>query len=373
VPSTSSASQGATSATPLATPSPAPSSAPSVYTQNIANTAGWIASSAQLSDGALTDSSTHISPYFGNRAAIGLAIAGGHNAAVRKWMAWYVAHLNSADVWGTSGTVYDYTVSAAGAETSTNTSDSTDSYAATFLSLALAFYRTNDASAQQYVLSLRPQLDSVANVIVNGQQPDGLTWARPDYHIKYLMDNTEVYAGLSDYATLLATGFNDQATSAAFTARAQRTASAIEAQLWSPSDNEYYNYVGEAGFKQPVDWTNYYSSAGELFPILYGLITPASSRAQSLYSRFNSTFSTWAQLEKPDKYPWALVSTVAALMNDATRANSYVSAVDSQYASRGYPYPWYDAEGGWFVETNALLSSSNSASKRRVIASFSHH
>jgi hypothetical protein len=348
-----------------ASPTPVPSAAvTSNYRQNAAQSASWIAASTQLPDGAIRDSSTHISPYFANRAAIGMVLAGGHTAAVQSWMSWYLAHLNLTDMWGTSGTIYDYSVNAQGTESSLNQADSTDAYAATFLSLANAFYNSGDPTAQAYVISVRPQLDAVASVILSGQQSDGLTWARPDYHIKYLMDNVEVYAGLRDYASLLSRAFGDDANSRAVSSRAAQVASGLESEMWNAGGNQYYNYVGEAGFKSPTDWTNYYSSASELFPVLYGLISPSSARAQSLYAQFNSAFSAWAQLEKPDKYPWALVSTVAALMSDTGRASAYVANVDSQYASRGFPYPWYDAEAGWFVQTNTLLASSVTASGR---------
>jgi hypothetical protein len=354
-----------------ASPTPATTAAPGAalpnYAANVASTAAWIAADAQLPDGAIVDSGTQISPYFANRAAIGLALAGGHTTAVQAWMQWYIAHLNATDVWGGSGTIYDYTV-AGGVETSTGTADSTDAYAGTFLSLASTFYQTGGATAQTYVRSIRAQLAQVAGVLTTGQQTDGLTWALPTYQIKYLMDNCEVYAGLRDYGTLLA-ALGDTADAATFAARAQASANGISSELWNASADAYNNAIGVGNVATPVDWTNYESAAAELFPVLFGVITPTSSQAVAAYAKFNAAFTKWDALDIPDEYPWTLVSTAAILMNDAARANAYIGAVDGAYVATGYPYPWYDAEGGWFVQSNALLAAQTStAGARRVTA-----
>ena len=57
--------------------------------------------------------------------------------------------------------------------------------------------------------TLAYQLDAIGNVIVQTQNSDGLTWAKPDYQIKYLMDNCEAYRGLRDLASLFGAAFND--------------------------------------------------------------------------------------------------------------------------------------------------------------------
>jgi hypothetical protein len=351
-----------TSATPTAAPTTSPTAPLPNYTANVASAAAWIAADAQLADGAIVDSSTQISPYFANRAAIGLALAG-HAAAVQAWMQWYVAHLNATDVWGGSGTIYDYTL-AGGVETSTGTADSTDAYAGTFLSLASTFYQTGGSGAQAYVRSIRAQLAQVAGVLTSGQQPDGLTWALPTYQVKYLMDNCEVYAGLRDYGTLLA-ALGDAADAAAFAARAQASANGIASELWNAAQGEYSDAIGVGNVATPVDWTNYESAAAELFPVLFGVIAPTSSQAAAAYAKFNAAFTKWDQLDIPDEYPWTLVSTAAIVMNDTARANAYISAVDGAYVAGGYPYPWYDAEGGWFVQSNALLAARTSTAAAR--------
>ena len=95
----------------------------------------------QLNDGALTMSSNKgvpgykIVPYFSNIAARALLAnpTAARIAAVKKWMVWYMAHLNA------DGSVYDYYATNFTGDamlTSTGDFDSVDSYAATFLTRA---------------------------------------------------------------------------------------------------------------------------------------------------------------------------------------------------------------------------------------------
>ncbi|PYX58208.1 MAG: hypothetical protein DMG76_09765 [Acidobacteria bacterium] len=138
------------------------------YQRNIVATANWTTSGASsLPDGAILYASTRIMPYYSNLAAIGLAKTANpvYYPRVKDWMQWYIGHLNYSDKWGLSCTIYDYNVSGS-AETATNDADSTDSYAATFASLAWAYWQTGDPAAQNYIRSLRYELDCIGRVMV---------------------------------------------------------------------------------------------------------------------------------------------------------------------------------------------------------------
>jgi len=149
-----------------------------------------------------------------------------------------------------------------------------NSYAATFLSLAWAYYQTGDANAQAYVKTLNYQLDVIGGVIVQTQQADGLTWAKPDYQIKYLMDNCEAYRGLSDLASLYQVAFNNPTKSSYYSTHAAQMLQGIQNDLWNAGQNDYYTYI---------------------------------------------------------------------------------STIQSQYVSQGFPWPWYCAEAGWFLSTNSYM------------------
>ena len=115
----------------------------------IRDDASWIRS-AQLPDGAIEPEPGfgRILPYLANYAALGLARAAGelHDEAdadaAWRWLTWYQAHQDAA------GFVTDYEVTGNGTETSTNTFDSTDAYAGTFLVAAAATWQADPDQAR---------------------------------------------------------------------------------------------------------------------------------------------------------------------------------------------------------------------------------
>jgi hypothetical protein len=324
------------------------------YSADITATANWtVSSSSSLPDGAILDNSTEIEPYFGNLAAIGLTKNAMYYPQVQAWMQWYVNHLNSSDVWGLSCTVYDYSVSGT-TETSTNDADSTDSYAATFASLAWAYWQTGDANAQAYIKTLQPQLECIANVMLQTQQSNGLTWAKPDYQTQYLMDNSEVYKGLTDLAGLFQVAYNDTTDSAVYTTAATNVSNGIQTYLWDSAHNDYLTSVGAP----TTNWQTWYpDSTAQLYPIVNGVISPTSTNAMQLYSTFNTNWPNWTSANNPDSFPWAVISGVAALMGDTTRVNSYITAIQTKYVNGtpAFQSPWYCAESGWFIRVNNYM------------------
>jgi hypothetical protein len=153
---------------------------------------------AQLPDGAMRMSVSgervRIIPYFANNAAMAL-LAANHIemqpedvARVRRWIDWYAAHMEP------DGTMYDF-AGTTSSYTKTPQRDSTDSYAATFLQLVARYAKAQPSAAA----ALRPATEKALAAIELTYDPaDGLTWAKPDYKIKYLMDNLEVALALTE-------------------------------------------------------------------------------------------------------------------------------------------------------------------------------
>ena len=278
-------------------------------------------------------------------------------------MNWYVTHLNVHDRWGLSGTIYDYRY-AHGIETSQRRADSVDSYAATFFTLARTLYDTRDAGSQAYVVSIRPHLEEMAAMLPHVTQRDGMTIALPDYPVAYLMDNSEVYRGLDDLAYLERRAFADVPAARAHASEANRAANGI-ATLWSDARGTYDSGKQEPrGPYMPSHWTTWYPDAtAQLFPALQGVIPAASPRATALWNTFNAAWPQWDRLVNGDSggYPWALVGTAAMVLGDRDRAVAYSNAVQRRYADAGFPYPWYDAEAGWYVRMLAGLNAQGAA------------
>ncbi len=166
-----------------------------------------LARRCQLADGGFRMSTdgekAWIVPYFGNIAAMALLSA--HNNCerapddllrVKRWLQWYAAH-QAAD-----GTIDDY-FGTIKRTTSTGDRDSTDSYASTFLQTIWRYWQaTHDENS---LPSLRAAAAKALDAIALTTDPrDGLTFAKPGYPTKYVMDNVEVCVGLDEGAQFFA-------------------------------------------------------------------------------------------------------------------------------------------------------------------------
>ena len=320
------------------------------YRENIRLTGDWLVSSASsLPDGAILFTPDKINPYFSNLAAIGLTKNKSYYLQVKAWMQWYIRHLNRPDKWGLRCTIYDYSVSGT-IETPLNDADSTDSYAATFLSLAWAFWQTDDDDARAYIKTLSHQLNCIGSVLTKTQQSNGLTWAKPDYQIQFLMDNAEVYKGMRDAARLF-DALQKAKVSDWYSAHAENVANGIRDNLWDAAHGNYFTCVGAPA----TDCTKWYpDSTAQLFPVLHGVISPSDLRAKQVYKTFNTKWQNWS-IQFADPFPWVAVAGASTLMGDRYRVNQYIHTIQTTYVETGFPYPWYCAEAGWFMRVNNYM------------------
>lgn len=131
-----------------------------------------------------------IQPYFANLAA--LALLAGRNPddldEVEGWLNWY-ALKQSPD-----GSINDFEGRLSTGYRSNGKRDSVDAYAGTYLLTVFRYYVANHGKPlpASIVIAAKKSLSAIKSL----QEKDGLTWAKPDYRIKYLMDNIETYSGL---------------------------------------------------------------------------------------------------------------------------------------------------------------------------------
>lgn len=252
--------------------------------------ASWIRD-AQLPDGAieLAPGANQISPYTANYAALGLARAASElheqadAAAAWRWLAWYQAHQDTA------GFVTDYDV-IGGTETSTGTYDSTDAYAGTFLAAAAATWQADPDQAR--LRSLAPGISRAVAAIEATQTADGLTWAKPSYQVRLLMDNAEVYGGLRSAATL-ASALDDPSFAVRATTDARRVDVGV-ASLWNRSAGGFDWALGNNGAKAAPSWAVLYPDVMEnVWAVAYGLASPA--QAVSILSHLDRQQPQWAE------------------------------------------------------------------------------
>ena len=235
--------------------------------------AAWIQQAAR-GDGAIaTNPDQHLVwPYLANFAAMGLArsaAAGDRRAATTawRWLGWYQAHQDA------DGYVGDYVQTATGLWPNGNM-DSTDAYAGTYLLAVESMYLATGDRAR--VLALRRGIQGAVRAIESTQDVDGLTWAKPSWHVKYLMDQAETYAGLVAAANLGdALGMPKVAARATLDAHRLR---AGFARLWNPRVGAYDWAVHGNGARAATNWSVLYPDAmQQAWAVAFGLSNGARS------------------------------------------------------------------------------------------------
>ncbi len=256
---------------------------------DIRGDADWILT-AQLSSGAIANyvDRQAVWPYLSNFAAMGLAratqVTGDKKYvnAAWQWLSWYQAHMDA------NGFVTDYTISN-GIAMSTGSMDSTDSYAGTFLiALRDAYATTKDTTR---LTTFRTGIALAVKAIESTQNSDGLTWAKPTWLVKYLMDQGETYAGLLA-AYGLAKTVKDSTTSSRASSDATRMRNGVAA-LWNSVTTSYDWAVQTDGAHIVNDWSMFYSdSLEQAWAVAFGLVD--SPRQADLMRRFVSAQANWA-------------------------------------------------------------------------------
>lgn len=324
----------------------------------------WLAS-LQLENGAipmtyLESGSLTVNPYFADFAALAL-LGGGetYHGAVRDYILWHFGHLNTAeeDYNGLDGTIYDYAVRLENGKlvdeqvviksNGKPSYDSVDSYAATFLCVLAEYYgQTGDKALLQENAGDIQRIFTCLASLFDG----GLTWSKPDYRIKYLMDNCEVYEGLVAAERLFGEALDAPELAAEAAALREGLAQALEEEMWRPEGGYYEAALGESGGSAyTFTWDSFYPCAtAQLMMISCGLLEPDSDRAVQLYNSFNGYYSTgekkhtWEELSIPDNFFWGSIVYAGACMGDEYRVETYLQTY--RKAMRTHAYPLYNAD-----------------------------
>ena len=304
----------------------------------------WIAS-LQLENGAIPmtrveNGEVTVNPYFADFAALALLDnADKYAENVRSYMNWHFQHLNTeqTDYNGIDGTIYDYKVTLENGKISKEESkgsyDSTDSYAATFLMVLEKYYdKTGDG---EYIVEFSDDIVRIVNAMLCTLNR-GLTYAKPDYKVKYLMDNCEVYEGLVAAKNVLEVLQENDCVNSIFVKKckyaAEKVSDKLESKLWSKKGN-YYKTGIFADNNEIFDfsWEEFYPSAtAQLFPVSCGVISPDTVRAYTLYNTFCENYN-WESMDIPSEFCWGANVLTAAIMGDVDRVSTYMQNYCEKY------------------------------------------
>ena len=339
-------------------------------------------SSMQLQNGAIpmnriSSGQVLCNPYFADFSALAM-LESQENAVwngIKKYLQWHFSHLNFSDYNGLCGTIYDYTLTVEEGRCVHEAVvhrpegipcyDSTDSYAATFLLLCANY--AEKAPDDEILVANTPKIEEIIGVM-SATMDQNLTYARLDYPVQYLMDNCETFAGFCAAKRLYETALSFLPDAGKKAEEMKQTAEKIQKTVCSALWREDHFSVAVNAQKEdllPFSWTEFYPSAtAQLFPILFGVISPDSDKAKKVYEAFCYHYAgkdaewNWPMHKIPSKSYWSVMAVVAAKMGDVSRAVCYLK----QYALRSVSHqkPLYNADIGWAILACSLLLSDSS-------------
>jgi hypothetical protein len=316
-----------------------------------------------------------VTPYYANLAVLGLCRARTPQCArvAGLWIGWYLDHLDPTSA--ADGVPCDHYYRADGTgETNClkpgdpllcRHNDATDSAAATFFSVLWAAHQAGLPTITLASPERRKQIESLAAVLLKLQQPDGLCWAKTGYRVKYLEDNSEVYAGLNDLAGLEKEVFNNPAVSASYRQAAERVRRGISAELYDSRTKLFMVAKFEDGKRQQANLDKWYpDTQAQLWPLLFGVEAPDDAAIAAVISAVNDR---WDGRLKPDwsSHPelvnqgWIEGGDACAMLlaGQAVRVQGFVQAARRLKFLRPAEFtgPFDVSSVGWMLQILARL------------------
>ena len=299
----------------------------------------WLLQS-QMPNGAIaqTPQQDLVVPYFANLAAKTLVDIEPQRA--KNYISWYLTNMNNPDRNGLAGTIYDY-VKRDGQLVPTYRYDSADSYAATFLSL-VSYYFNSTRDVEFVELNL-DSIDLAAKAILKLQDTDGLVRVMPGSRTKYLMDNSECYRGLLDWAGVLRF-FGEDKLASQYEDAAERVSQGIDEVLYDAEKESYAWSLSWLGKRFPRQGKWYPDAVSQTDLILCGLLEPESEKAAGIWAKFNEQFPLWDQGITGDRFPGP---------RSRSQPRSWKIQSGLRGLSRGLETSSPEAEGLWYVMESA--------------------
>lgn len=311
--------------------------------------------SIQATDGAIPNHKIHsyqpalVNAYFACFAINGLLET--QNASyytnIKRYFDWHFAHLNHGVEGYIDGTIFSYKyqrlADTEGYNITSDGMDSVDSYAAMFI-YELQKY-AEQTSDFDYLLEHRSDIELVLSALTDPSVfNEGMTYAKPDYKIKYAMDNSESFMGLKAGVWIAKNVFKDDAKTQLYENYMTTLNDTYERSLWREEPIKgYLSHVKEKALNLSI----YYPDAVcQLSPIMGFQIDPLGERVQFLMNRFVDEHPCYTDLSCRI-FPWGHVGVALVDGGFYGVVEKWIEAVKEKYIDTGFKSSkFYCAEMG---------------------------
>ena len=302
-----------------------------------------------------------VSAYAANLGLMGaLRTAPSLRIAVGDWLRWQARHMVWAgplrgvvlDHWMRQGDLVQVTCPPGMAARLCGHVDAYDSTAASLLLLAQAFAQQGGDRAVLHDAQVRQALEAAASALQEMSRPDGLTWAKPDHRVAYLMDAVEAGAGWRAWAWLQSEVFAGPAAAALVATAlksAQRIDSSLHSQLWDAQAKRWRVFAGAA---RPAANIWYPDTVAQAWPLLWsgGADDAQFARASQAWNNAAGNWqgrqgrqgpARWAtQNVDPDGFWWPAAAVAAYCLGDVASARTWVARARERWMQPVSPFAW---------------------------------
>ena len=313
----------------------------------------------------------HVVPYFSNLAVAALLDAAPtprSREAAELWIDWFIAHIGAEGVpvehWVGMEDGLELTCPAhhptSPAVERCHAIDATDSAASTFLIVLEAYQDAGGSIA--FLRQREGAIRSVARTLLDLQDTDGLTIARTDYRVKYLMDNAETVAGLRAMARLEREVFGGNPEP--FDSTARKAATGL-ATLWNDETRLYAWARMPDGTLEASRMDRWYADAvAQVWPVVFGLTEAPESYRHLDQAWDGEDLPDWTDYRDASGFAWPVLGVAALRAGDSASAQRQADALWQRHiASRGEG-PFTVADAGWLLRSVAALEAGQISTRR---------
>ena len=285
------------------------------------------------------------------------------------WIRWYLSHMRTdpprgvvRDHWYRADGSGETTCPLPGHSQSCEWEDASDSNAALFLLVVAAYWRAGGSEIGTDTPGLRAGLRRAAQLILELQDASGLTIARADYPIRFLMDNSETHAGLEAMAWIEAERFGNEAEARRYREAASRIRAGIETRL--RAGGALYRPADDGHTAQQAQLERWYpDTAAQLWPQLFGVEPADSEVSRAALASVNESWAWTRGFADPRGFPWSSIAYTHVLAGDPERARRHSELVlreklDAE-SGRRFAWPFAVDDAGWLLRTLTVLESNS--------------